>query len=151
MTEPRYACFKKRFRRLRESDHRFRKLLGIARDLGVRVQVAALPVGKLGFYRHQTREVWIDVDLAPSELLSTFAHEVAHAIYGHVDSVPEQEAEADRWAALFLIEDDEWHAYLEAHGGCQVAFLADCFGVDESVIQLRWEIHKQRIEVALCA
>lgn len=149
--DARYVGFGRRWRRLK-ADERFSELVSITQDLGLRIHVSDLPPDKLGFYRHETREMWIDVDLSPSELTSVLAHEVGHAVFGHEDSTPENEAQADEWAAAFLVPDDEWTAYLDAYGGCKIAFFADCFGVMEDVIKTRWERHKRTAKkVALCA
>lgn len=39
---------------------------------------------------------------------STLAHEIAHAILGHSDTNPKHEAQADRLAALNLIDPQVW-------------------------------------------
>lgn len=39
---------------------------------------------------------------------STLAHEIAHAILGHEDTNPKHEAQADRLAALNLIDPQKW-------------------------------------------
>ncbi|WP_341933750.1 ImmA/IrrE family metallo-endopeptidase [Microbacterium sp. LWO14-1.2] len=150
-SDPRYIGFGQRWRRLKV-DERFSELVSITQDLGLRIHVADLPPGKLGLHCHQTREIWIDVDLSPSEMTSVLAHEVGHAVFGHEDSTPENEVQANEWAAVFLVPDDEWTAYLDAYGGCKTAFFADCFGVMEDVIKTRWDQHKRTMNKApLCA
>lgn len=78
----------------------------IAADAGVTVRSAALPHGRWGFYDHRHRLITLAPDLAPTQYRSTLAHELGHAILGHIGTRPKQERQADRWAARQLLTVD---------------------------------------------
>lgn len=46
---------------------------------------------------------------------SVLAHELGHAVLGHCESTPRTEAQADRWAAMKLIDRD---AFIACARGC---------------------------------
>jgi Zn-dependent peptidase ImmA (M78 family) len=78
----------------------------IAAGAGVTVRSAALPHGRWGFYDHRHRLITLAPDLAPAQYRSTLAHELGHAILGHIGTRPKQERQADRWAARQLLTVD---------------------------------------------
>lgn len=143
--EQRSILWRKRWENLKATEPRFVDLLAIARVLRVGFWISELPSNTLGVYMHAERRIWLDVDLAPREMLSVLAHEVGHAVYQHPGPAddPAQELEADEWAASFLIRADDWDTYIETYGGCTIPFLADCFGVEEHLIRVQLERRKR--------
>ena len=75
----------------------------LAGELGVTV-LDEWPEGdSWGEYDHETKTIYLRPDLAPIQRRSTLAHELGHAVYGHVGSTRTQERQADEFGALFQI------------------------------------------------
>jgi len=92
-----------------------RELLQLATDMGLEVIEATL-VGKDGGYSHARGQIRLHRKMSERTARSVLAHEIGHAIYGHVPTHfgpihLRQERQADQWAAKHLITID---AYQEA-------------------------------------
>ena len=75
--------------------------------MGVTVRSALVPDGLWGFYDRRYRLVTIKSTLGPIQYLSTLAHELGHAYYGHSGHHPKNESKADKWAARQLLTFDQ--------------------------------------------
>lgn len=120
-------------RHLRETDVRYVDLLSKIKELEVRLNIAHLPTGLMGYYTHKSKNIVLHVNLSPRELLSVLAHEVGHAVYGHDRAdIPFFERAADQWAARALIHPERWADHVAVSNSTE--WLAQCFGVKEKVI-----------------
>lgn len=77
---------------------------------------------------------------------SVLAHEIAHHVLGHRPVQPglwrsRQEAAANRWAALHLIDADEYAAAEQARNGHLPSMAVDLYVADELV-----EVYQQNLE-----
>lgn len=132
-----------RMKQLCGADDRWQRLWERMEALGVKVSIGLLPSGYRGWYDHADRRITLDVLLTPSELLSTFAHEVGHATLGHdSEGVAFFERAADRWAAHFLIADAAWEQHLAVSSS--TPWLAACFGVQEYVVEAKRGNYRSR-------
>lgn len=90
---------------------------------GVKVEFTDdVPVNEDGYFDPDTRIVWLRASLTERPYRATLAHETAHVIYDDVESIipsvnRKQERRADEWAAIFLIERDEYRAAEAQHDG----------------------------------
>lgn len=75
----------------------------LAHDMGVRVRYAPPPGTMWGVYEHRLRLVTLRPGMGMPQLVTTFAHELGHAYYGHTGHHPKTECMADRWAARKLL------------------------------------------------
>lgn len=87
-----------------------------------------MPAGRWGSYDHATRTVHLVANLAPIQARSVLAHELAHAMHGHVGQQECQEREAEATAARALIGDVE-HLKAAAQGLNLIGTLAVGLGV----------------------
>ena len=90
--------------------------------LGVRVRYADLPVDRDGEYLHRRKLIRLQRGMATRLHRSVLAHEAAHAVFGDVPSRfgpvnAKQERRADEWAALRLIDVDDYRAAEALHHG----------------------------------
>jgi hypothetical protein len=90
--------------------------------LGVTVEFCDLPDDRDGEYIHEERLIRIQHDLLFRRYISTLAHECCHAVWGDVPSRfgpvnAKQERRADEWAALRLIDRDEYRRLEARHDG----------------------------------
>lgn len=90
--------------------------------LGVSVEFCDLPDDRDGEYVHAKRLVRIKHDLLGRRYRSTLAHECCHAVFGDVTSKfgpvnAKQERRADEWAALRLIDLDDYRRQEARHEG----------------------------------
>lgn len=93
--------------------HRFE---GVAAQLGVTIEHHhTLPHGRWGDYRHHRRTIRLLDRMAPVQYVSTLAHELGHAHYGHRRTTGRTELEADAWAARQLIDPAEWRYLTTIH------------------------------------
>lgn len=90
--------------------------------LDVQVKYAELPADRDGEYIHRRRLIRLQRGMAQRLHRSVLAHETAHAVFADVPSRfgpvnGKQERRADEWAALRLIDIDEYkHAEAIHHG-----------------------------------
>ncbi len=109
-----------------------KSLLEEAARLGVKVHRAHLPDGHRGYYRHDDRIISVCLTLTPSEAREVLAHELGHAYYGHACGSAKHEEQADRRAALLLIDPDEYARAEREHPA--VGAIADYLGIDSHLV-----------------
>lgn len=110
-----------------------RELLRHAAQLGVSVHTAHLPRPYRGYYDIERSVVVYDLGLTRNEGRSVLAHELGHAYYGHAcEDDPKLEAQADAYAAMLLIDPDEY-AELEQYSDHDHD-LAEGLGVTEEIV-----------------
>jgi hypothetical protein len=90
--------------------------------LGVRIEYCELPDDRDGEYIHEERLIRLQYDLSTRVYRSTLAHECCHAVFGDVPSKfgpvnAKQERKADEWAALRMIDFDEYRRQEIRHDG----------------------------------
>lgn len=90
--------------------------------LGVRVRYVDLPHDRDGEYIHKRRLIRLRRGMSHRLHRSVLAHEAAHAVFADVPSKfgpvnGKQERRADEWAALRLIDIDDYKAAEELHQG----------------------------------
>ncbi len=90
--------------------------------LGVRVIDADLPGDRDGEYLHRRRLIRLQRGMPHRLRRSVLAHECAHAVFGDEPSrfgprTAKQERRADEWAALRLIDVDEYKTAERIHTG----------------------------------
>lgn len=110
-----------------------RDLLRFAADEGLTVHATRLPPGYLGFYEPDARRIWFDLGLTPAERRSVIAHELGHHHYGHRESTPRNERDADRYAASMLIAPDDYERLERIHP--DVHTLADELDVTVKIVE----------------
>ncbi|MCS0500607.1 ImmA/IrrE family metallo-endopeptidase [Protaetiibacter mangrovi] len=92
-----------------------RDLLRLAADAGLTVHACRLPDGMLGCYEPDRARIWFDIRLTPAERRSVIAHELGHHHYGHRGSTPAAERRADRYAAVLLVDPEEYARIERVH------------------------------------
>lgn len=85
--------------------------------LGVQIVVGDLGAGLMGAYLHGLRVIMLDERLAATQRLSTLAHELGHAFYGHESTTARGEREASEWAARILISRRAFDEASRMHSG----------------------------------
>lgn len=90
--------------------------------LGVRIDYVDLPDDRDGEYDHSERVIRLQHGLSDRLHRSVLAHECAHAVFADVSSQfgpvnAKQERRADEWAALRLIDVDEYKRAEALHHG----------------------------------
>ncbi|MFE2772248.1 ImmA/IrrE family metallo-endopeptidase [Microbacterium resistens] len=103
-------------------DAKLRAIYDMIDALGVTVDFCELPPDMDGEYIHADRLILIQFDLLERRYRSTLAHECCHAVYQDVPSMfgpvnAKAERRADEWAALRLIELDEYRTAEARHDG----------------------------------
>lgn len=140
---PASQLMRARMEHLRGTDERCRRLWEHMNSLKVQLSIGNLPSGYRGWYNDDDRRITLHVLLTPSELLSTFAHELGHATLGHdAGGVALFERAADRWAAQFLIPDSAWEQHLAVSSSAP--WLAECFGVQEYIVEAKRGNYRNR-------
>lgn len=67
----------------------------------------APPPGTMwGIYEHKRRLITLRPRMGHAQLVTTLAHELGHAHYGHTGHQPKTERLADKWAARHLLTVD---------------------------------------------
>lgn len=74
--------------------------------MGVRVRLAPPPGTMWGIYEHKHKLITLRPRMGRAQLITTFAHELGHAHYGHTGHHPKTERLADKWAAKKLLTVD---------------------------------------------
>lgn len=110
-----------------------RDLMNEASRMGIRVHLAHLDDDLLGFYDHEASEIVVGLDLTMPELKEVLAHELGHALHCHDCSNPMNERQADRYAALLLVDPGEYAIAEEIAD--HPASIANELGVTEKVIR----------------
>lgn len=78
----------------------------IAHRMEVRVRYASPPGSMWGVYDRKHHLITLRPGMGQAQLVSTFAHELGHAHYGHHGHHPKTERLADKWAARRLLTLD---------------------------------------------
>lgn len=97
------------------------------------MRIAPTPSGLWGVYDHGYRLITLKPGMLRAQHISTFAHELGHAYYGHHGHSPRNEGKADRWAARQLLTFD--HLLDEARFTIDTGELAAALGVMPWVIE----------------
>lgn len=109
-------------------------LVDHAHRAGVRVWWRQMP-GRDAAWSAPHRSIWLRPDLTGSEARSLLAHELGHAYYGDSGPQPPRiERRAWRYAALLLINGDDYAAAEREHGP-HAGALADALDVTVEVVQ----------------
>lgn len=103
-------------------------------DIGIDVEWADLGEHRRGEYRHYERRIVLNRRLSRAQLISTLAHEIAHAKFGDTCSTDHAERRAWQYAAAFLITPAQY-ATAERLVGHHPAALAVELGVTRRVIE----------------
>ncbi|WP_417510642.1 ImmA/IrrE family metallo-endopeptidase [Microbacterium sp.] len=103
-------------------DSKLLRLFDALDALGVDVEYCELPSDRDGDYDHASRHIRIQHDLPFRRYRSAIAHETAHAVFGDAPSrfgpvKMKQERRADEWAALQLIDLEEYRQQERRHDG----------------------------------
>jgi len=111
----------------------------IAAAAGVRIEYALLPPDRDGEYRHKHKVIRLRRGMSSRLHRSVLAHELAHAVFGHVPSrfgpvAAKQERVAEEWAALRLIRHEDYRRAEELHDG-HAGAIAQELGVVLSIVE----------------
>lgn len=68
------------------------------------MRTAPTPSTWWGLYDHRLRLITLKPGLLEAQYVSTYAHELGHAFYGHHGHHPRNERKADKWAARHLLD-----------------------------------------------
>ncbi|WP_248240618.1 ImmA/IrrE family metallo-endopeptidase [Microbacterium kunmingense] len=114
-------------------------LEAIAAMIGVRIEYALLPPDRDGEYRYKHNVIRLRRGMSARLHRSVLAHELAHAVFGDVPSKfgpvhAKQERRAEEWAALRLIDRDEYRRAEALHEGHAGAIAQD-LGVVRSIVE----------------
>ncbi|WP_336642359.1 ImmA/IrrE family metallo-endopeptidase [Microbacterium sp. MMO-56] len=98
-----------------------RRLAELAAQAGVTIEEVFLP-GRDGDYQHARRLIRLRPGMTARRHRSVLAHELAHCAYGDVPSssphvTAKQERRADEWAALRLIDPEQYRLVERLHSG----------------------------------
>lgn len=115
-----------------------KRLLDIADALGVTIDYRHLRDDRDGQYVHSKKVIHLRPGMHARHRRSVLAHELGHAVFGDVPSKfgpvnAKQERRAEEWAALRLIDHDEYR-YLEAAYDGRAAGIALELGVMTSTV-----------------
>lgn len=96
-------------------------LYDFADALNVEIVYCRLPRDRDGDYDAKTNTIRLRAGMTYRLHRHTLAHELAHAVFGDVPTMfgpvnAKQERRADEWAALRLIDSDDYRAAEEIHG-----------------------------------
>ena len=98
------------------------QIWGMLEAMGVAVEYVELPPDRDGEYLHDRRLIRLQRRMASRLHISTLAHECAHAVFADVPSQfgpvnAKQERRANEWAALRLIDVDDYKRAEAIHHG----------------------------------
>lgn len=115
------------------------QLLDFADALGVMIDYRRLRDDRDGQYIHARKVIHLRPGMHARLHRSVLAHELAHAVFGDVPSKfgpvnAKQERRAEEWAALRLVDHDEYR-YLEAAYDGRPAGIALELGVMTSIVE----------------
>ncbi|MBE7953579.1 ImmA/IrrE family metallo-endopeptidase [Microbacterium sp. R1] len=115
------------------------QLYEMADMLGVAVEHTDLShLGRDGDYDLKTNTIRLQEGMASRLLRCVFAHELCHAVFGDVTSKfgpvnAKQERRADEWAALRLIDHDDYRLAEDHHDG-NVQLMAQTLDVVDDIL-----------------
>lgn len=103
-------------------DTKLLRLFEVLDALDVSIEYCELPADRDGDYSHEDRHMRVQHDLPYRRYRSTVGHETAHAVFADVPSrfgpvSAKQERRADEWAALRLIDLDDYRQQEHRHEG----------------------------------
>lgn len=115
------------------------RLFDIADSLGVTIHYRALHDDRDGQYVHASKAIHLRPGLHARHHRSVLAHELAHAVFGDVPSrfgpvTAKQERRAEEWAALRLIDHDDYRQLEHAYGP-HSSGIAQELGVMTSIVK----------------
>ena len=105
-------------------------LLDLAATLGVKIEYTRLPADRDGVYDHDVRRIRLRRGMSARHHRSVLAHELGHAAFGDTPTRfgpvhAKQERRAEEWAALRLIDLDDYRHLETVHGGHAGAIAVD--------------------------
>ena len=115
-------------------------LFDLASELGVKIEYTDLThLDRDGDYCHRTRTIRLQRGMLRRLEVSVLAHELAHAINGDQRTMfdyydDKDERRADEWAALLLIDIDEYR-YAEEKYGNDREHIAQELGVMDFIVE----------------
>ncbi|ALX66823.1 ImmA/IrrE family metallo-endopeptidase [Microbacterium sp. XT11] len=114
-------------------------LLDIADALDVRIDYKPLSPDRDGQYVHARKVIHLRPGMHARHHRSVLAHELAHAVFGDVPSKfgpvnAKQERRAEEWAALQLIDLNEYRYLEHAYGGSPAGIALE-LGVMTSIVK----------------
>lgn len=114
------------------------RLLAIADALGVTIHIRHLRDDRDGQYLHAKKVIHLRPGMHARHRRSVLAHELGHAVFGDVPSRfgpanAKQERRAEEWAALRLIDHDDYRIIEQTHG-VQPSAIALELGVMTSIV-----------------
>ncbi|MDQ1111090.1 Zn-dependent peptidase ImmA (M78 family) [Microbacterium testaceum] len=114
-------------------------LLDYADTIGVTIEYTRLPADRDGVYDHEARRIRLRRGMSARHHRSVLAHELGHAAFGdtptHFGPVhAKQERRAEEWAALRLIDIDEYRHLEAVHAGHPGAIAVDLDVMRSTVI-----------------
>lgn len=115
-----------------------RYLVDLAEQAGVAIEYARLANGRDGEYIHRRKLIRLRTGMSARLHRSVLAHELAHAAFADVPSRfgpvhAKQERRAEEWAALRLIDLDDYRHFEQIHQGHAGAIALD-LGVMRSIV-----------------
>lgn len=115
-----------------------RHLADLAEQVGVTIDYRRLPHGRDGDYVHHRKLIRLRPGMSARLHRSVLAHELGHAAFADVPSRfgpvhAKQERRAEEWAALVLINLDDYRHLEQIHHGHAGAIAVD-LGVMRSIV-----------------
>lgn len=115
------------------------RLLELAETLGVTIEYTRLPADRDGVYDHDRRRIRLRRGMSARHHRSVLAHELGHAAFGDTPTRfgpvhAKQERRAEEWAALRLIDIDDYRHLEAIHAGHPGAIAVDLDVMRSTVI-----------------
>lgn len=116
-----------------------RLLLDYAANIGVTIEYTRLPADRDGVYDHDARRIRLRRGMSARHHRSVLAHELGHAAFGDMPTRfgpvhAKQERRAEEWAALRLIDLDDYRHLEAVHAGHPGAIAVDLDVMRSTVI-----------------
>lgn len=116
-----------------------RLLLDYADTIGVTIEYTRLPADRDGVYDHDARRIRLRRGMSARHHRSVLAHELGHAAFGDTATRfgpvhAKQERRAEEWAALRLINLDDYRHLEAVHAGHPGAIAVDLDVMRSTVI-----------------
>lgn len=107
-----------------------RHLIDLADTIGVTLEYVAMPTDRDGEYDHEARRIRLRRGMSARHHRSVLAHELGHAAFGDTPTRfgpvhAKQERRAEEWAALRLIDLDDYRHLEAIHNGHAGAIAVD--------------------------
>lgn len=115
-----------------------RELVRLVAQHGLELHAAHLPEGVRGYYSPSERRIYFDMSLTPNERRGSIGHELGHFHHKHDCSTPDNERQADVYAARLLIHPDDYVA--AARHASSREEIADALGLPEDIVEV-FETH----------